>query len=328
MAGFANAGIGHSDPASKELFWLAGLLEAEGTFLRPPPSNPNCPIVSCRMTDRDVVERVAKLFGTKVLAIDKGRYRTEYAATLKGSRAVAFMADIKPLMGSRRQRAIDLAVRCYAPPRRKLNFSDAEEIRRRSKDGESVASLAISYGVARQTIYPILQSRLYRQQPTRPWCNLDGILPEATPLPEISSRELHWLAGWLEGEGSFLAPPPSDPRRVRISGRAKDEDVVREVGRLFQIRPLFDQANQRRNPKWSPMWRVLLQGNRASALMLALEPLMGARRQAQIRAAVIAAMRVDQETTEVNSDLVQLKFMEAPRIELGSAAAVRRRLQV
>jgi len=57
------------------------------------------------MTDRDVVERVAKLFGTKVLAIDKGRYRTEYAATLKGSRAVAFMADIKPLMGSRRQRA-------------------------------------------------------------------------------------------------------------------------------------------------------------------------------------------------------------------------------
>jgi hypothetical protein len=256
------------------------------------------------MTDRDVVERVAKLFGTKVLAIDKERYRTEYAATLKGSRAVAFMADIKPLMGSRRQRAIDSAVRCYAPPKRKLNFSDAEEIRRRFADGESVASLAISYKVARQTIYPILQDRFYRQPPPRPWRQSDGMLPEATPPPEISSRELHWLAGWLEGEGSFLAPPPSDPRRVRISGQAKDEDVVREVGRLFQIKPLFDQADQRRNPKWSPMWRVLLQGNRASALMLALEPLMGARRQSQIRAAVIAAMRANQETTVVNSDLV------------------------
>jgi hypothetical protein len=304
MAVFANAAIEHPDAVSKEFLWLAGLLEAEGTFLRPPPSNPNCPIVSCRMTDRDVVERVAKLFGTKVLAIDKGRYRTEYAATLKGSRAVAIMTDIKPLMGSRRRQAIDSAVRCYAPPKRKLNFSDAEEIRRRFADGESVASLAIAYNVARQTIYPILQDRFYRQPPTRPWRQSDGTLPEATPPPEISSRELHWLAGWLEGEGSFLAPPPSDPRRVRISGQAKDEDVVREVGRLFQIKPLFDQAGQRRNPKWSPMWRVLLQGNRASALMLALEPLMGARRQSQIRAAVIAAMRANQETTVVNSDLV------------------------
>lgn len=80
------------------------------------------------MTDRDVVERVATQFGTAVMANDKGRYRTEFAATLKGERAVAFMRDIKPLMGERRQEAIDSALQCYCPPARKLNFEAAEEI--------------------------------------------------------------------------------------------------------------------------------------------------------------------------------------------------------
>lgn len=143
MAGFANALSERSASyVSKELFWLAGLLEAEGTFLHPPPSMPNCPIVSCRMTDRDVVERVAAMFGTKVVGIDKGQYRTEYAATLKGSGAVTFMTDIRPLMGRRRQGAIDTAIRCYRPPKRKLAFSDAEKIRRRFSNGESESSLA------------------------------------------------------------------------------------------------------------------------------------------------------------------------------------------
>jgi hypothetical protein len=97
VAQFANALEVTTDTStSLRLAWLAGLLEAEGTFLRPPPSMPNCPIVSCRMTDRDVVERAATMFGTAVIAIDKGKYRTEYAATLKGERAVAFMTELKP----------------------------------------------------------------------------------------------------------------------------------------------------------------------------------------------------------------------------------------
>jgi hypothetical protein len=51
------------------------------------------------MTDRDVVERVAALFGTAVMENDKGRYRTEFGATVKGKGAVTFMRDIEPLMG-------------------------------------------------------------------------------------------------------------------------------------------------------------------------------------------------------------------------------------
>jgi len=250
---------------------------------------PNCPIVSCRMTDRDVVERVGSLFGTKVMAIDKGKYRTEYAATLKGRSAAALMAELKSLMGARRRNAIDAALRRYHPPVRKLDFDMAEEIRLRFAQGESVSSLARAYEVARQTIYPVLKGRIYGAPPPRPW-RIPVQAPPPVDTPSwMSPQELHWLAGWLEGEGSFLAPPPSDPRRPRISGQARDRDVVTEVGRLFQIKPVFDPSGKRRNPTWSVMWRVLVQGQRAITLMLALEPLMGQRRREKIRTAITAA---------------------------------------
>lgn len=99
------------------------------------------------MTDRDVVERVPQQFGTAVMAIDRGRYRTEFAASLKGEGAVEFMKDLKPLMGNRRQHAIDAPFAAIARP-----------------VGNSISR----------------------------W---------------LRKFEFLWLAGWLEGEGSFLAPP-------------------------------------------------------------------------------------------------------------------------
>ena len=233
MAGFAKAkAIGDlaEAPVPEQLQWLAGLLEAEGTFLAPPPSNPRSPVMRCMMTDRDVIERVAKLFGTGVAVHSKGEHRTAYAATLKGVGAVALMRDLKPIMGSRRRAAIERAISAHVPPRYKLCFTDAEEIRKRAAEGEPVARLARSYRVAPQTIRPILQRHIYRSPPARPWRAAGIGLPEATPPPGVSLAEFYWLAGWLEGEGSFLAPPPSDPRRPRISAQARDQDVVVKVG--------------------------------------------------------------------------------------------------
>jgi hypothetical protein len=221
MGRFANALEGPDTPASLQLAWLAGLLEGEGTFLCPPPSMPNCPIVACRMTDRDIVERVAAYFGTKVMTIDKGRYRTEYAATVKGSRAMKFMADVRALMGDRRQQAIDAAMLNYVPPRRKLDFEAAELIRQRYMEGESVSSLARAYQVRPQTIRPVLRGKLYASAPPTPWRKEAQRLPQLVPPVGISQAELHWLAGWLEGEGSFMAPAPSDPRRPRIPLKRK-----------------------------------------------------------------------------------------------------------
>lgn len=90
-----------------------------------------------------------------------------------------------------------------------------------------------------------------------------------------------------------MAPPPSDPRRPRISAQAKDKDVVQEAGRLLCVKPLIEN---RQNPNWSPVWRVIQRGRRAAALMMALEPLLGVRRSEQIHAA-IASTTQPRETT-------------------------------
>jgi hypothetical protein len=275
------------DGDSRGLVWLAGLLEAEGTFLKPPPSSPKGPIVSCRMTDRDVVERVAEMFGTRVVSIDKRPFRTEYAAVLKGSRAVLLMSDLRPMMGRRRGAAIDAAIRRFSPPARKLDFRKAEEIRHRHASGQSVSGLAESYGVARQTIHPILKRRIYRAPPPTRWRDTPEFLSELSSPPDgFSLPEFLWLAGWLEGEGSFVAPPPSDPGRPRIWGQTRDRDVVGEAGRLLEIKPL--SHIDPRNPNWSRTWRVLKQGRRATVLMEALRPLMGQRRRYQIDRALRA----------------------------------------
>jgi hypothetical protein len=268
--------------------WLAGLLEGEGTFLRPIPSSPAAPIVSCRMTDRDVVEIVADAFGVAVQSADKGRHKPEYAACLKGARAAELMRLVRPMMSARRKEAIDRALDGYRPPIRKLNYAMAEEIRNRHALGTTISSLACSFGVSRPTIRAVIGGR-FHAEPERghPWLRLSRRFQGATAAGTgLNWKELYWLAGWLEAEGSFCKPPPSNPRRPRIHGGSADADVIREVARLLGVTPTLDSN---RRPNRSPYWRVLLRGGRAIFLMQAIRPVMGTRRTDQIDAALSSA---------------------------------------
>jgi hypothetical protein len=241
------------------------------------------------MTDRDIVQRVAAAFGTRIQVHHKEIYRTAYSATVRGSHAVALMRRLRPWMGSRRRHAIDRAIAAYRAPERKLSPVRAEEIRRRHATGETMASLAREFDVSHPTMRAVVNARIYRDPGTAPWEQLGRLLPVPDPLESgLFPLELHWLAGWLEGEGSFLAPPPSAPKLPRISGHSKDLDVLEEIGCLLRIKPTFDRSHAR-HPGWSPTWRVLKKGTRAILLMRTVEPLMGERRKAQIQRAVAAA---------------------------------------
>jgi hypothetical protein len=292
MGQFANAAVDDTPP-SKAFLWLAGLLEAEGSFLKPAPSGPGCPIVSCRMTDRDVMERVAAAFGTTLFANDKGQYKTEFAVTARGSRAANLMADVRPFMGERRRRAIDAALERYTPRPTKLSYETAEEIRRRHAKGESAALLARRFRVSHPTIRQLVNGQFYRQPPPSQWRDPADYLCDAIcdPPGELSLEEFYWLAGWLEGEGSFIAPPPSDPRRPRISGVTRDRDVITEVARLLDVSPAPHDRRETRARDWSPTWGVLKRGRGAVRLMRALRPLMGTRRTEQIDEALLAAKK-------------------------------------
>lgn len=257
---------------------------------------PNCPIVVCRMTDRDIVEKLAAEFGTSVATIDRGRHRTEYAATLKGSRAIDFVNDIKPLMGNRRSQAIDLMADAFRPRVRKLDYRDAVAIRQRSAGGEQPAKIARHYGVTASTVREVLKNQILRAPISTPWRHLEPAVYDDTDSHDMSLAELHWLAGWLEGEGSFMSPPPSDPRRPRIAGTTCDRDVADEVARLLRVRPSHECSERIRARGWSPSWRVLSRGSHAIATMAALKPIMGSRRKQQIASALLSARQAGNQT--------------------------------
>jgi hypothetical protein len=101
--------------------------------------------------------------------------------------------------------------------------------------------------------------------------------------PDLNRETLLWLAGLLEGEGSFLRGAPSTPNVPRISVQMVDEDVIARVAEAFdtsyQSIPPQREGHQR-------SYKTVLRGTSAVLLMREIRSLMGRRRQAQIDAAV------------------------------------------
>jgi hypothetical protein len=102
-----------------ELAWLAGLTEGEGSFSKSTPAMPRKPRTSVSMTDRDVVERVCELWGTRVYThIPKvQRFKQVFRTELVGGSAVAMMALLRPHLCARRQAQIDEATATFQPLR-------------------------------------------------------------------------------------------------------------------------------------------------------------------------------------------------------------------
>jgi len=98
-----------------------------------------------------------------------------------------------------------------------------------------------------------------------------------------------WLAGLLEGEGSFMAGPPSHPRAPVVVVSMTDFDIVARVARVFRVQPLL---LRRRNVRWRDAYEARSRGRRAVEVMGAVRPHMGERRRAQIDRA-IACYRPD-----------------------------------
>ena len=94
--------------------YLSGLLEGEGCFgMRTsgsPRQNGNTyrtTEISLGMTDADVVERVARAWGTTVTKSQRGPHLTLFRTRLTGVRAAAVMVGVFPLMGARRRSKIE-----------------------------------------------------------------------------------------------------------------------------------------------------------------------------------------------------------------------------
>ncbi|MFD4428405.1 hypothetical protein, partial [Nocardia sp. NPDC058497] len=100
-------------PTEVEIAWLAGLLEGEGSFAmirsRVGGKVYRYPHIIVNMTDRDVIARVAGLFGGSVYDVPRyieGR-KLAYRAQITGSGAAQWMKDLYPWLGKRRRSRID-----------------------------------------------------------------------------------------------------------------------------------------------------------------------------------------------------------------------------
>ena len=103
----------------------------------------------------------------------------------------------------------------------------------------------------------------------------------------MTNNELNWLAGLLEGEGSFMKPCPSSPNSPRIAMEICDKDIADRAAALIGVRAFeVNQAKRIRNPHWRVSYRVTKRGKGAVELMKLLYPLMGQRRKQQILTAI------------------------------------------
>lgn len=101
-------------------------------------------------------------------------------------------------------------------------------------------------------------------------------------ITEADREDVVWLAGLLEGEGSFDLQRGKYPR-VRLS--MTDRDVVGRAATLFgsTIRLTLKSHDK-------PTWHAERQGAAAVAIMEAILPWMGARRSRKI-AEILATTR-------------------------------------
>lgn len=102
---------------------------------------------------------------------------------------------------------------------------------------------------------------------------------------EISDYELAWLAGLLEGEGSFMLDRNHQAGRVhrypKIVVGMTDRDVIEHAARLFGT-GVYNVPPDPRRPHGKAAYRTHVTGRRAAELMRAMLPWLGERRSAKI----------------------------------------------
>lgn len=95
--------------------------------------------------------------------------------------------------------------------------------------------------------------------------------------------ELAWLAGLLEGEGSFFTERCGGKVRYSVvEVTMTDHDVVTRAADLMGVKPAYRFAPAKQKAGHQPTWRARLRGKRAESLMHELLPLMGTRRASKI----------------------------------------------
>lgn len=153
------------DASERDLYWLAGLLEGEGSFMRGSPSKPHLPSIQCAMIDQDVVARAAAIFGCGVTTVRPRRshWKQSYAIRVRGAAAVEWMTALRPLLGTRRREQVDRAVATYENrSNQRLDDVAARQALELLADGSPVREVAERFDVTAWCIYDLRLGRTHK----------------------------------------------------------------------------------------------------------------------------------------------------------------------
>jgi hypothetical protein len=262
-----------SDP---ERYWLAGLLEGEGTFVAGPPSRRGAPALALVMTDADVVQRVARMWDRALVAIRprQPHHKTAYASRVRGATAAIWMRGVRRLLGARRQHQIDRALAAHSG---KLRW-------RRPAGACTTRSCARPAAIRGLCLHHYkLWWKASRRGRVSMYAPVDAAVPiedaEMAPLCANEPLWTAWLAGLLEGEGTFAITRGYPVIRVQMC----DLDVLERAAAIMRIARISPKDVERnREHGWSPAFQIALGGARAAEWMCVLRPLMGERRTTEI----------------------------------------------
>jgi hypothetical protein len=150
-----------------DLLWLAGLIEGEGCFQPGPAARPNKCTISVQMTDKDIVERVARLFDRKMWQVkskQKEHHNDSYIARISGYPAKELMLTLRPLMGERRRAQIDRAIAGMVPPKLRISREEQDRIQRMHFcDGLSGNKIAAETGHTPRTVRKCIRGDYYKE---------------------------------------------------------------------------------------------------------------------------------------------------------------------
>jgi hypothetical protein len=234
------------------------------------------------MTDKDVVERVGALFERAVVPVRPRRpeYKTPYVTTIKGAPALGLMRAILPQMGSLRRPQIERAIASWQGHRarwaRPAPTCSATQCRRPGSRRGLCERHYDRWWKAKRAGRPTTFG------PSDPPIRLYGTTADGTLNDDCG---VAWLAGLLEGEGTFTIGRYSPQIAYPVIGlnMCDQEIVTRAAGMLGA--PSVNRREARQED-WSPTYVTAISGQAAATWMRRLRGLMGKRRRAAIDAAL------------------------------------------
>ena len=102
----------------------------------------------------------------------------------------------------------------------------------------------------------------------------------------MTKADLHWLAGLLEGEGSFFVAYSRNGGHqyphARIEVSMTDKDVIQRAAKLLGATYRLQKWSTAATRHYKPIWKSSVYSANAVSHMLRLAPLMGRRRKRKI----------------------------------------------